>query len=213
MEDDQNVNDQNQQKPVNQNVNDQGNFGNTGDQNQQQNSGKIFTQDDVNAIGAREKRQGKKAILELFGCTDEKAATAAAEEFKKWRESQKTEEQKRSEAEQQLLSSIKETEKRAAAAENKLSAIAAGVTSDSLDDALALALPKVTEEKSLDKVFAEMKKDPKYSGFFSTGSAGKGTGTTPDHNSHQGGQENIGKRLAEKKTTSLPKQSNFFTKI
>ena len=209
---------QNQQGTDNQNQQNQSNGGNNGDQNQQQqqqNSGtKTFTQEDVNAIGAREKNQGKSAILKMFGCADEKTAKAEAEEFKKWKESQKTDEQKRNEAEQQLKDSAAESEKRAVAAENKLTALAAGVTTESLDDALAIALLKVTEDKPLDKVFAEMKKEPRYLGFFGAGSSNNGgTGSSADHTKGQGGNKgNIGERLAQGRVASAPAKSNFFTK-
>lgn len=184
-----------------------------GDQSQQGgNSGeKTFTQDDVNAIGAREKNQGKNSILKLFGCTDEKTAKAEAEEFKKWKETQKTDEQKRAEAEQQLKNSAAESEKRATAAENKLTLLTAGVTKESLDDALAIALLKVTEEKPLDKVLEEMKKEPRYAGFFGEGSSNGGTGSSADHT--KGGQNNngnIGERLAKNRLASASPKSNFF---
>ena len=203
--------DNNQQSQQNQNSG-----GNNGDQNQQQqqqNTGKTFTQEDVNAIGTREKNQGKNSILKLFGCADEKTAKAEAEEFKKWKESQKTDEEKRSEAEQQLKNSAAESEKRAVAAENKLTALAAGVTTESLDDALAIALLKVTEDKPLDKVFEDMKKESRYSGFFGVGSSNNGgTGSSADHNKGQGGNNgNIGQRLAQNRVANNSAKSNFFT--
>lgn len=217
MDNNQNTdNQQNQQGTENQNQQNQGNGENGGDQNQQQNSGagKTFTQDEVTAIGTREKNQGKNSILKMFGCADEKTAKAEAEEFKKWKESQKTDEQKRNEAEQQLKDSAAESEKRAVAAENKLTALSAGVTTESLDDALAIALLKVTDDKPLDKVFAEMKKEPRYSGFFGSGSSNNGgTGSSADHNKGQGGNKgNIGERLAQSRVASAPTKSNFFTK-
>lgn len=219
MDNNQNTdNQQNQHGTDNQNQQNQGSGNNNGDQNQQQNSGagKTFTQDEVTAIGTREKNQGKSSILKIFGCADEKTAKAEAEEFKKWKESQKTDEQKRNEAEQQLKDSAAESEKRAVAAENKLTALSAGVTIESLDDALAIALLKVTDDKPLDKVFAEMKKEPRYSGFFGTGTGSSnngGTGSSADHNKGQGGNKgNIGERLAQSRVASAPAKSNFFTK-
>lgn len=197
--------------------NSEGNNG-TGDQNQNQNqnqdgggnSGKTFTQDEVNAIGAREKNQGKSSILKLFGCTDEKDAKAQAEAFKKWREDQKSDEEKRNEAEEALKNSAAESEKRATAAENKLTALTAGVTAESLDDALAIALLKVTDEKPLDKVFAEMKKEPRYSGFFGTNSSAGGTGSSANHNRGNSKPDNYGKRLAEQRLAGSQGKSNFF---
>lgn len=220
MDNNQNTdNQQNQQGTDNQNQQNQGSGNNNGDQNQQQQqqnsgAGKTFTQDEVTAIGTREKNQGKNSILKMFGCADEKTAKAEAEEFRKWKESQKTDEQKRNEAEQQLKDSAAESEKRAVAAENKLTALSAGVTTESLDDALAIALLKVTDDKPLDKVFAEMKKEPRYSGFFGSGSSNNGgTGSSADHNKGQGGNKgNIGERLAQSRVASAPTKSNFFTK-
>lgn len=173
---------------------------------------KTFTQDEVNTIGAREKSQGKNSILKIFGCADEKAAKAEAEEFKKWKESQKTEEEKKSEEKKKLEDSASESEKRAIAAENKLAALKAGVNSDSVDDALAIALLKVTDDKTLDKVFEEMKKESRYSGFFGTGSSLGGTGSSADHNRGGQGTDNIGKRLAENKVKSTYVKSSFFSK-
>lgn len=172
---------------------------------------KTFTQDDVNAIGAREKNQGKNSILKLFGCADEKSAKTEAEEFKKWKESQKTEEQKKSEAEQKLITSAAESEKRAIAAENKLTALAAGVTAESLDDALAIAQLKVTEDKTLETVFTEMKKEARYSGFFGLSTTAAGTGTTPGAAKKGSSKENIGERLAKRYTSSETKKSSFFS--
>lgn len=197
---------------ANQGQNDQGGGAGTGDQNQQQNTGsKTFTQEEVNTIGAREKSQGKSSILKLFGCADEKSAKERAEAFKKWEEAQKTDEQKKNEADQKLRDTANENEKRAIAAENKLAAISAGVTTESVDDALAIALLKVTEEKSLEKVFEEMKKEQKYSGFFGKSSSQGGTGSSADHSSGSGGTGNIGERLGKSRVAKASPKSNFFT--
>lgn len=216
-ENEQNQNTDGQQGADNTQQNQQQNQGtgnNTGDQNQQNTGAKTFTQDEVNAIGTREKNQGKNSILKMFGCADEKTAKAEAEEFKKWKESQKTEEQKKDEAAQQLKDSAAESEKRAIAAENKLSALTAGVSADSIDDALAIALLKVTDDKPLDKVFEEMKKEPRYAGFFGASqSSNGGTGSSAGHNKgNQQGTENIGARLAKSKVANAATKSNFFTK-
>lgn len=217
MDNNQSTENQNQQGADNNQQNQQNQDSNTGNQSQQENTGaKTFTQDEVTAIGAREKNQGKSSILKMFGCADEKSAKAEAEEFKKWKESQKTEEQKRDEAAQQLKDSAAESEKRAQAAENKLTALTAGVTAESLDDALAIALLKVTEDKPLDKVFEDMKKESRYSGFFGEGgsSSAGGTGSSADHSKGgQGGDAgNLGKRLAQSRVAASQTKSNFFTR-
>lgn len=173
------------------------------------NSGeKTFSQSEVTAIGTKEKNQGKKSILNLFGCADEETAKKEAEEYKKWKASQQTEAEKREEAEKTL----KAEQARAAAAENKLTAMTAGITLESIDDALAIALLKVTDDKPLDKVFEEMKKEQKYSGFFGKSPASGGTGSSAAHNKGaQGGADNIGKRLAESRVKSANAKSSFFS--
>lgn len=173
---------------------------------------KTFTQDEVNAIGTREKNQGKNSILKLFGLADEKTAKTEAEEFKKWKESKMTEDEKNQKAIKDAQDSASESEKRAIAAENKLTALTAGIASDSLDDALAIALLKVTEDKTLEQVFADMKKEPRYSGFFKEGSSTGGTGSSADHRNggNNGGTENFGKKLAEKRLAAASTESKFF---
>lgn len=185
----------------------------TGNQNQQQSneSGeKTFTQAEVGAIGAKEKAQGKSAILKLFGVASEEEAKTQAEEFKKWQESQKTEQQKIDETIKAATKLASQSEKRAIAAENKLTALAAGVTTESLEDALAIALRKTTDEKPLEKVLEEMKKESRYSGFFGTPQAAGGTGSSADHNKGQQKQENLGERLAKQRVAGVPTKSNFF---
>lgn len=202
-----------EQNTANQNES-QGNGENTGDQNQNSNSGaKTFTQEEVSAIGAKEKNQGKNSILKMFDCADEETAKKQAEEFKKWKSEQLTDEQRREEEKAKLQNSASESEKRAVAAENKLAAMQAGISLDSLEDALAIALRKVTDDKPLDKVFEEMKKEQRYSGFFGASSSSGGTGSSADHNKNgqNNNQGNIGKRLAEQRTSNSPTKSNFFT--
>lgn len=189
---------------------------NAGDQNQtggaDNSGGKTFTQDEVNAIGAKEKNQGKNSILKLFGCADENTAKTEAEEFKKWKETQLTEEQKRAAETKKLTDSAAASERRAILAESKVTVLSAGVNPESLEDVLAIAMGKVTEEKPLDKVLAEMKKEQKYSGFFGGNSSG-GTGSSADHN--KGGQNNvtgnIGERLAKAKLANATTKSKFFS--
>lgn len=187
------------------------NQGAAGDQNQggQDNgskSGETFTQEQMNAIAAREKSQGKNSILKMFGVKDEKTAKAQAEEFKKWQEAQKDTEQKLKDSE----ATAKDAESRATAAERKLSCVMAGVQKESIDDVLAIASAKVTDDKDLDAVLEEMKKEPKYKGFFGTGSSG-GTGSSAEHKggAGTGGTENIGARLGKAKSAE-PQKSAFF---
>ena len=171
-------------------------------------TGETFTQEQVNAIAAREKAQGRNAMMKLFGVKDEKAAKEQAEAFKKWQESQKDNEQKLKDAK----ASASEAEKRALAAEAKCACMSAGVQKESIDDALAIASLKVTDDKDLNAVLEEMKKEPRYKGFFGTATGSSGTGTPDGHGgTGKGGTgDNIGARLG-KSQSAAPKKSNFFT--
>ena len=172
-------------------------------------SGKTFTQAELSAVAATEKKQGKQSILNLFGLKSEKEAKEQAAAFKQWQESQKDTEQKLKDSQE----ATSEAEKRAATAEAKLACVTAGVQKDSIDDVLAIAATKVTDDKNLDAVLEEMKKDTKYKGFFTTGTGSAGTGSSADH--HKGGAgtggmgENYGARLAKSKSAKV--KSAFFS--
>lgn len=169
---------------------------------------KTFTQAELSAVAATEKKQGKQSILNIFGVKNEKEAKEQAEAFKKWQESQKDTEQKLKDSQ----TSLAEAQAKAQQAENKLALVTAGVNKDSLDDALAIAALKVTDDKDLAAVLEEMKKDPKYKGFFGTaGSAGTGS-STGHQGTGAGSTENIGERLGKAALShAAPKKSNFFT--
>lgn len=185
---------------------------NAGDQSQQEDTSgeKTFTQAQLSAVAATEKKQGKQSILNIFGVKDEKTAKEQAKAFKEWQDSQKTAEAKVKEQEEQ----ISEANAKAAIAESKLSCVMAGVNKDSVDDVLAIAVTKVTDDKDLDDVLEEMKKEPRYKGFFGTESgSSKGTGTPDGHQGtgNAGGKtDNLGERLGKARQTSA-KKSNFFT--
>lgn len=103
-------------------------------------------------------------------------------------------------------------ENRAEMAENKLSCVTAGVNKDSLDDALAIALLKVTDGKDLNAVLTEMKSQAKYKGFFEESTGLKGTGNPANHaGAGSGNKDNIGKRLAEKAVSTQAKKSSYFS--
>lgn len=190
--------------PQNQNQN-SGNQSNPANGNGGETGTKTFTQDELSAVAATEKRQGKQSILNLFGVKTEKEAKEQAEAFKKWQESQKDAEQKLKDAQ----TAVTEAQQKAQAAEMKLACITAGVQKDSVDDILAIAATKVTDDKDLNAVLEEMKKDPKYKGFFGTSSS-SGTGSPAGHQGTGGGSnENLGEKLG-KKFAAAPKKSNFF---
>nr|DAH84991.1 MAG TPA: Major capsid protein [Bacteriophage sp.] len=152
---------------------------------------KTFTQEQVTAMMAKEKKEGRKAMLKKLGFANEAEASKAMKIYQAMMNSQKTEEELEAEKNKGLEGEKSEAEKRAQAAEDKLSCVMAGVRKDSIDDALAVAKLKVTDEKTLDKVLADMKKEPRYAGFFKEdGNDGdddeEGTGSEPGHTTKKG---------------------------
>ena len=179
---------------------------------------KKFTQADMTATAAKEKKQGRAAAFREMGFKSEKEAKAQLEAFRKYQESQLTSEQKTAAQIQQANDDKSDAEKRAEAAENKLAAIQAGVKKDAVDDAVAIAMMKVEDGKSLEDVLGEMKTQPRYKGFFDGSDddddkGGKGgTGTSVRHKSSKKDEDGIGKRLGQAQINGngTTKKSSFF---
>ena len=179
---------------------------------------KKFTQAEMTATAAKEKKQGRAAAFREMGFKSEKEAKAQLEAFRKYQESQLTPEQKAAAQIQQANDDKSDAEKRAEAAENKLAAIQAGVKKDAVDDAVAIAMMKVEDGKSLEDVLGEMKTQPRYKGFFDGSddeddNGGKGgTGTSVRHKSSKKDEDGIGKRLGQAQVAgnAMTKKSSFF---
>ena len=179
---------------------------------------KKFTQAEMTATAAKEKKQGRAAAFREMGFKSEKEAKAQLEAFRKYQESQLTPEQKTAAQIQQANDDKSEAEKRAEAAENKLAAIQAGVKKDAVDDAVAIAMMKIEDGKSLEDVLGEMKTQPRYKGFFDGSDddddkGGKGgTGTSVRHKSSKKDEDGIGKRLGQAQINGngTTKKSSFF---
>ena len=179
---------------------------------------KKFTQAEMTATAAKEKKQGRAAAFREMGFKSEKEAKAQLEAFRKYQESQLTPEQKTAAQIKQANDDKSDAEKRAEAAENKLAAIQAGVKKDAVDDAVAIAMMKVEDGKSLEDVLGEMKTQPRYKGFFDGSddeddNGGKGgTGTSVRHKSSKKDEDGIGKRLGQAQVNgnAMSKKSSFF---
>jgi len=173
---------------------------------------KTFTQDQVNSMMAREKNEGKRSVLKSLGFSNEEEAKKAITLFNAMMDSQKTAEEKLDEELSKKDQELSEYKNRAFEAENKLLCLENGVNKDSVDDVLAIAKCKVTDSKNLSKVLSEMKKDSKYSSFF-TSAENNGTGNDPGHSgSSFVGKGEYGKGLAERVMGNAPKRekSNYF---
>lgn len=216
MGENQNVNDDVQ------NVNDTQTNGteNNGAQNQtgngeQAKTEKTFTQDEVSRMMTREKQQGKQSVLNALGFKSEDEAKSAINLLKALQDSQKSEQEKAEERKNTAVQEKADAEKRAELAEAKLACVMNGVDGDSVDDVLTIALAKVTDDKDLNAVVAEMKTQAKYASFFKSSTQEQGTGTPPKSNGEKGSANDTdyGKSIAEKygaKTGTTAPKSKFF---
>lgn len=175
---------------------------------------KTFTQEEVNAMMAAEKRQGKSSILKDLGFDSLDAAKQAIQDYNSYLETKKTDEQKQQEALQNAQKDKADAENRAKLVEYKLEAMKCGVRADAVEDAVALAALRVSETKDIKAVIEEMKTQEVYSSFFSvTSNNSKGTGNQPPARGAGGtggnGGNSMGQRLAEGRK-GKGSQSSYF---
>lgn len=117
---------------------------------------KTFTQDDVNNLIARESKTAQEKLLKKLGIEDFDTAKDGLEKFREWQESQKTEQEKQAETLKNL-----ETEKGSLSSENEtlkaqLSAMKAGVTTESIEDVVVLAKTLVNDDTDMDAAIAKV---------------------------------------------------------
>lgn len=182
----------------------------TDDQNRGE---KTFTQSEVSNMMAKEKNEGKRSVLKALGFKSENDAKEAIEKYNKYLEDQKSEADKQKEALDKANNEKDEAIKRAKNAEDKVACYAIGINPECVDDVLAIASTKVSDEKDLETVLKEMKEDKKYGSFFVKESSGSkhGTGSNAGHSGNEDKEENLGKRLAEARKASTNKtKSNYF---
>lgn len=171
---------------------------------------KKFTQKEVSAMMAKEKKEGRAAAIKALGFKSEDEAKKAVSLLNALLDSQKSEEEKNKDAGNKAQEEKSEAEKRANLAESKLTCLMAGVGKDSIDDVMAIALPKVTDDKDLSKVIEEMKKEKRYASFFGGDSGDKGTGGVPGHSGKKDETKgSFGRELA-KSTQKSSKKSSYF---
>lgn len=176
-------------------------------------TGKTFTQDEVTAMTAAEKAQGRRSVLKELGIEDGPTYKEALKQLKALSDSQKT----AAELAQAELATAQQTAAEAAAQalqfQYQLSALKLGVNADYLEDVLAIAAPKVNETTTFEAVITGMK--AKYAVFFSEGAAGAGagtgTGTGVGGKRQSAGQQGIAERLTKGKSFGEAKKSTYFT--
>lgn len=178
---------------------------------------KTFTQDDVNRMMAREKKQGAQSILNRLGI--KKLDAGLEKEIKDYLESKKTDAQKQAEAAVNENKAIEEANNRALAAEIKAEAMQAGAQTQYVDDIVILIMAKASKESELDIETAISEIKTKYSVWFtssseedvkgkkkSVGEKGTGSSVSSGKDKQEKGK-NLGERLAANRRKSSGKKS------
>ena len=177
-------------------------------QGQQQESGKTYTQAQINSMMANEKRTARQALLKELGFEvgDDQSYQTTVANIKKTLDAGKTQQQLDQEAKNKAEGEAKDANARAALAEMKVSALTAGVKPDRLDDMIILAQAKIAGGQKADQAFADLKKNyPDAFGVESSG--GTGSHVNPANKTGNDG-ENRGTRLAKQNKPSV--KSSYF---
>lgn len=174
-------------------------------------SGKTFTQEEVNSMMRKEKESAKKALLRELGVEDAKTAKEGLAKYREILDKDKTAAEKAGEDLAAANKAKQDAEERAILAEAKVEVLSVGCKPECVDDVIVLALKKVSDDKDLKAVVKEMKKDSKYSSFFGesdSGSGDHGTGGGSGYRKNPAGDKkgSIGAKLGQQagKTVANP---------
>lgn len=164
---------------------------------------KTFTQEELNAVASREKKQGRNAVLRELGINPEDKGAIAR--YKTLIEQSQSNEERLNTQLQTEQTEKADALARAEMAELKLAAIQAGANPQYVDDLVMLAKSRVTETKTVQKVLEEMKSS--HPMFYAEQQAqGTGGAHNPARRGMQG--QSIAERLAQKQ--QKPVQNPFF---
>jgi len=117
---------------------------------------KLFRQEDVNNIVAREVKKTQEKLLKELGIDDFENAKEGLKKFREWQESQKTEQEKLQESVQKLTQDNETLASENASLKAQLAAVKQGVKADSLEDVIALAERLVNDETTIDDAIKQV---------------------------------------------------------
>lgn len=178
-------------------------------------SEKTFTQAEVSRMMTKEKQQGRSAAYKELGI--DPSDTNMVSMFKAFIEAQKTSEQKANEQKAENDAKLAQAMEKARVAEAKATALKLGVKSEYVDDVVALAITKVTDDNDVDAIINDFKS--KYTFWFadssdddgenSVGKKGTGSSVSGKRSSSKGSDsvKGIGKRLAAARKSNNTKGS------
>src|SRR5699024_8675852 len=117
---------------------------------------KLFRQEDVNNIVAREAKKAQEKLLKELGIDDFDNAKEGLAKFREWQESQKTEQEKQQEKLQELQTNNETLASENANLKAQLSAVKQGIKADSVEDVIALAERLVNDETTIDDAIKQV---------------------------------------------------------
>ena len=181
------------------------------DKTQKAEAKKEFTQEQLNRMMTKEKRQGRNAALSELGIDPKNESEI--ERLKALIESAKTQEEKAVDEKVNNQKSIAEAEQRAAIAEAKVEAMRLGVQPQYVDDTITLITAKAQDGDDIKTLVGEIK--IKYPEWFTDTEKQtkketdkKGTGTSVSAGASGGGSEkSLGERLAAQRKQGQNKTS------
>ena len=144
---------------------------------------KTFSQEQVTAMMAKEKKQGRASVYKELGINPDDSNMVSM--FKSFIESQKTEEQKQQEQAATNAAKYAEIESRAKIAEAKVDAMQLGVLPQYVDDVVTLVLAKQSEDADIKTEVSQLKS--KYPFWFGGQPSGEATKTSTDSSTGQKG--------------------------
>lgn len=119
---------------------------------------KTYTQEEVNALLAKEKRQGENSVLKALGLQSVDEGKAAIEAAQKAANANKTAEEVAAEALNAEKTARSKAESDLTVAQRTIAVMKAGFKPEYVDDVVAIASVKVAEDKDFDAVIEDMKK-------------------------------------------------------
>lgn len=117
---------------------------------------KLFRQEDVNNIVAREAKKAQEKLLKELGIDDFENAKDGLAKFREWQESQKTEQEKQQEKLQELQTNNETLANENANLKAQISAMKVGVKAESVEDVIALAERLVNDETTIDDAIKQV---------------------------------------------------------
>src|SRR5690554_1722523 len=147
---------------------------------------KLFRQEDVNNIVAREAKKAQEKLLKQLGIDDFDSAKEGLEKFREWQESQKSEAEKQAEQLQKLQTDFNTVSDENASLKAQIAAMKSGVKAESVEDVVTLAKTLVDDDTDMNEAikkviekyphFAEEQEEEKKPSF-----------TTGQHKNNSGG--------------------------